>query len=155
MQANFAGPVGQWYAPDDSDKPDAFIISTSAAGESLAVHTVPMYEDRQDEDSLPPYEWARLSNLPSPVVIGDSWPSLLAAQREKSRLLDTQDTSRPASPKSTGRSRRSWTQSWRGTPSFIHGTAAPRWRALCFPWACPTSAGISGGQVGCLKNGST
>ena len=91
VQANFAGPVGQWYAPDDPDKPDAFTISTSAAGESLAVHTVPMYEDRQDEDSLPPYEWARLSNLPSPVVIGDSWPSLLAAQREKSRLLETQD----------------------------------------------------------------
>jgi hypothetical protein len=39
-----------------------------------------------DIHTLPPYEWARLSSFPTPVVVDDAWPSLFAAQREKSRL---------------------------------------------------------------------
>jgi hypothetical protein len=87
VQRNFPGPVGQYYSPDDPDKPEAYMFTVP--GESRGLAPIPHYQHRSDDDrSLPPYEWARLSALPTPVVIDDSWSSLLAAQREKSRLLE-------------------------------------------------------------------
>lgn len=83
---HFPGPLGHYYAPDGPDTPDVF-----------APGAVPQYrgghgdDDDDDDDALPPpYEWARLSSLPLPVRIDESWSSLFAAQREKSRLLDTE-----------------------------------------------------------------
>jgi hypothetical protein len=90
VQRNFSGPVGHWYAPDDPDKPDVFMYSHTVNGENRGLAPIPLYQHRQDETNLPPYEWARLSSLPTPVAVGDSWSSLHAAQREKSRLLETQ-----------------------------------------------------------------
>ncbi len=96
VQGNFAGPVGQWYASDDANKPEVFIWSgITAAGDNHELSAVPQYQHQNDDDDetsgfLPPYEWARLACLPTPVAIDDSWSSLLAAQREKSRLLETQ-----------------------------------------------------------------
>lgn len=91
VQRNFPGPVGHWYEPDDPDKPDVFMYSHTANGENRGLAPVPLHQPRHDgESNLPPYEWARLSSLPTPVAVDDSWSSLHAAQREKSRLLETQ-----------------------------------------------------------------
>ncbi len=96
VQGNFAGPVGQWYAPDDANKPEVYMwTGITAAGDNHVLTAIPQYQHQSHEHDetgglLPPYEWARLACLPTPVVIDDSWPSLLAAQREKSRLLETQ-----------------------------------------------------------------
>ncbi|KAK4154941.1 hypothetical protein C8A00DRAFT_32298 [Chaetomidium leptoderma] len=89
VQRNFPGPVGRYYSPDDPEKPEVYMFTVP--GESRGLAPVPQYQHRHpgDRDSLPPYEWARLASLPTPVVVDDSWASLFAAQREKSRLLET------------------------------------------------------------------
>ncbi|KAK4042359.1 hypothetical protein C8A01DRAFT_33565 [Parachaetomium inaequale] len=88
VQGNFPGPLNRYYTPDDPAKPEAYMYM--AHDESQRLVPIPQYQQRYDDDNLPPYKWARLSNLPTPVVVDDSWPSLLAAQREKARLLETQ-----------------------------------------------------------------
>ena len=42
------------------------------------------------EDSLPPYEWAHLSILPTPAVVGKTWSSLAVAVRERAGLVEVQ-----------------------------------------------------------------
>ena len=59
--------------------------------ERCAYASIPTgHDDGSSDAKLPPYEWARLSSLQLPVTIDDEWSTLLAAQREKSRLLETQ-----------------------------------------------------------------
>jgi hypothetical protein len=87
VQRNFPGPLNHYYAPKDPDKPEVYMYM--APGENQGLAPVPQYQHRYDENNPPPYEWARLSSVPTSVVIDDAWPSLLAAQREKVRLLDT------------------------------------------------------------------
>lgn len=88
-QANFPGPLGQYYEPNDPNKPEVYMWSDLETPSGLI--QIPAYQHRSDDDrNLPPYEWARLCNLPTPITVDDSWASLLAAQREKSRLIETQ-----------------------------------------------------------------
>ncbi|KAK4040969.1 hypothetical protein C8A01DRAFT_35025 [Parachaetomium inaequale] len=97
VQANFPGPLGRYYSPEDPEKPEVYMYTVPGRFRGLA--PIPQYSPPgsgcnsnggDSGASLPSYEWARLSSLPSPVVVDDSWPSLFAAQREKSRLLETQ-----------------------------------------------------------------
>jgi hypothetical protein len=89
QQHNFPGPVNRYYAPDDPHKPEVYVFTIPNGNHGLA--PIPQYQHRYDDGhNPPPYEWARLSSLPTPVVVDDSWSSLHAAQREKSRLLETQ-----------------------------------------------------------------
>jgi hypothetical protein len=88
VQGNFPGPLNRYYTPEDPTKPEAYMYMVQ--GENRGLAPIPQYQLRYDGDNLPPYKWARLSNLPTPVVVDDSWSSLLAAQREKARLLETQ-----------------------------------------------------------------
>ncbi len=105
VQGNFTGPVGQWYEPDDMDKPDVYgWRRVTAEGLTVGIMPVPPYRPEppdggNDETSSssssrrpqpPSYEWARLACLPTPVMVDDSWSSLHAAQREKGRLFETQ-----------------------------------------------------------------
>jgi hypothetical protein len=44
VQGNFTGPVGQWYEPDDMDKPDVFVWRRATAeGGTVGIMPVPQY----------------------------------------------------------------------------------------------------------------
>ena len=87
-ESNFFAPLNYHIDPDSESKTDEWCMVWDPGMEAAVLRAVPQY---QHPDSPPPYKFAAVSSLPRPVNIGDSWSSLYAAQREKSRLLEIKD----------------------------------------------------------------
>ncbi|KAK3334143.1 hypothetical protein B0T19DRAFT_399738 [Cercophora scortea] len=91
VQQNFPGPLGYHYDDDDPEKPNMYANGYPSRGFCVYPHSQ-VQRHEPETSAPPPYKWARVANLPTPVKITTKhWSSLLAAQREKSKLLAAQE----------------------------------------------------------------